>query len=323
VIGILLVSVIGFTVWYTLFRKDNDDAGLRASGTVEATELQVGFPMPGRIDSLHVQEGDRVAPGMVLASLDRTELRARREQAVAQIAAARAVLLEMERGFQDEEIAQAAAGRDAARRQVDDAQRDLERAQSLYDGGAVSRQLLDKAQTALDIAESQLKQAEERLKLLEKGYRRERIAAQQAQVEQAEAALRTLDATLDNMILIARAEGVVTIRHREPNEIVAAGAPVLTLRDMNDRWIRIFIREDRIGAVHLGQSALIATDTFPEKRYHGAISYISPEAEFTPKTVQTTEERVRLVYAVKVRITDDPEGDLKPGMPADVTLEQH
>ena len=115
-------------------------------------------------------------------------------------------------------------------------------------------------------------------------------------------------------------DGVVTVRHREPGEIIPAGSPVLTVMNRDDRWVRIYVPETRIGAVRLGLPATITTDTDRRKAYHGVVSYISSEAEFTPKTVQTSEERVKLVYAVKVRVTDDPTYDLKPGMPADVRL---
>jgi HlyD family secretion protein len=115
--------------------------------------------------------------------------------------------------------------------------------------------------------------------------------------------------------------GVVTVRHHEPGEILSAGSPVVTLLDRDDRWVTIYVPETRIGAVRLGQPAGIVSDTFPDHRYPGEVSYIASEAEFTPKTVQTREERVKLVYAVKVRVTGDPDYQLKPGMPADVTLE--
>jgi len=115
---------------------------------------------------------------------------------------------------------------------------------------------------------------------------------------------------------------VVTVRHREPGETVPAGSPVLTVMNRDDRWVRIYIREDRIGAVHTGQAATITSDTYAGKTYRGAVVFIASEAEFTPKSVQTREERVKLVYAVKVRVSGDPAYDLKPGMPADVRLEQ-
>jgi len=156
---------------------------------------------------------------------------------------------------------------------------------------------------------------------LEAGPRRERIDAQRASLKQSEAALRAVDAALEQMVLYAPFDGLVTQRHREPGEAVSPGAVVLTLMNPSDRWVRIYVREDRIGAVRVGTGAEIRCDTFPAKSYAGDVRFIAPEAEFTPKNVQTTEERVRLVYAVEVQIRDDPDGDLKPGMPADVRLD--
>ncbi len=114
--------------------------------------------------------------------------------------------------------------------------------------------------------------------------------------------------------------GLVTVRHREPGEIVGAGAPVVTVLNPDDRWVRIYVPENRIGAVRVGQAARITSDTYRDRTYGGTVAAIASEAEFTPKTVQTREERVKLVYAVKVRITGDPGYELKPGMPADVRL---
>ena len=133
--------------------------------------------------------------------------------------------------------------------------------------------------------------------------------------------MRQADAALANAVIVAPFDAVVTVRDREPGETVGAGAPVLTVMNLADRWVRIYIREGRIGAVKIGEPATISADTYPGKRYEGSVSFISSEAEFTPRNVQTTEERVKLVYAVKVRITADAGNELKPGMPADVTLQ--
>jgi HlyD family secretion protein len=124
------------------------------------------------------------------------------------------------------------------------------------------------------------------------------------------------------MVIRAPFAGVVTVRHHEPGEIVPAGSAVLSLMNRDDRWVRIYVSEARVGAVRTGQKAEITCDTFPGRHYDGEVIYISSEAEFTPKNVQTQEERVKLVYAVKVRVTGDPGFDLKPGMPADVRLEK-
>lgn len=294
--------------------------GLLASGTVEATEARLGFQMSGLLERVSVREGDRVAAGQELANLVRVEAEARRAQAAAQVASARAMLEEMERGSRPEEIAQARAGRAAARQKLADAERDADRTRRLFDGGAVSREALDKAVLALDVAGSQAEQAQEQLRLVERGPRSERIEAQRALLAQAEALVQAADAVIANMTVRAPFDGVVTARHREPGEIVPAGGVVLSVMNPDDRWVRIYVPENRLGAVRIGQKAAVRSDTDPAKRYAGEVVHVASEAEFTPKTVQTTEERVKLVYAVKVRVTGDPGGELKPGMPADVLL---
>ncbi len=321
VIAIVAVAIVAVLVWLLVFRSADKEGVLVASGTVEATEARLGFQAAGRIERISVQEGDRVDSGAVLARLDQSEMLARRDQAEAQVDAAQALLTELESGFRSEEIAQARAAKRAAEEQCRDAERDLERTGTLYEGGAVSREVYDKAQTRYEVAESQLTQAREQLQLVEAGPRGERIAAQRAQLQQAKAALRTVEATLRYMTITTDIPGVVSTRHREPGEVVAPGAPVLTVMNRDDRWIRVYIPENRLGALRLGQSAEISSDTYPEKRYPGAITYIASEAEFTPKTVQTAEERVKLVYEVKVRVIDDPDYELKPGLPADVRIE--
>lgn len=264
-----LVVAAGLAIYFVPRLLDNRDNGMLASGTVEATEAQLGFQAAGRIESIGVQEGDKVKQGQVLAQLDTRETEARLAQARAQIAATELRLY--------------------------DAQRDLGRSRELLAGGAIGQEAYDKAQLAFKVAQSDNAQA--------------RANAQ------------AIEAMLANMIIRAGFDGVVTVRHREPGETVAPGLPVLTVMNPDDRWVRIYIPEYRIGAVHRGQKAAIRTDTYRDKRYGGEVTYIASEAEFTPKNVQTTEERVKLVYAVKVRVTDDPGFELKPGMPADVTLE--
>ncbi|GAB4328491.1 MAG: efflux RND transporter periplasmic adaptor subunit [Candidatus Zixiibacteriota bacterium] len=321
VIAVVVVAIVVVLIGLLILRSGDNDGILTASGTVEATEARLGFLMAGRIESIAVHEGDRVDSGAVLARLDQAEMLARRDQAEAQVAAAQALLSELESGFRSEEIAQARAAARAAEEQFRDAERDLQRTKTLFEGGAVSREVYDKAQTRYDIAESQRTQAREQLQLVESGPRGERIAAQRAQLRQAEAMLRSVEASLRYMTIVTDIPGVVTTRHREPGEVVGPGAPVLTVMNRDDRWIRVYIPENRLGALRLGQAVEITSDTHPGKTYSGEITYIASDAEFTPKTVQTAEERVKLVYAVKVRITGDSGYELKPGLPADVRIE--
>jgi HlyD family secretion protein len=316
-----VVLALAVVLWLVVFRQGDAERQLSLSGTVEATEAHLGFAASGRIEEILVREGDRVEAGAELAHLDRTEAQARRDQATAQVAAVRALLQEMERGARSEELAQARAARDASRERLDDAARDLERTRTLAEGGAVSREALDKATLAHQLTQSQFTQAQEQLRLVEAGPREERLEAQRAQLAQASAALAGVEALLENMVVRAPFAGIITTRHREPGEIVPAGSAVLTLMNPEDRWVRVYVPETRMGAVRLGQPARISADTDPHRVYPGEVRFIASEAEFTPKSVQTKEERVKLVYAVKVQVTGDPTGELKPGMPADVTLE--
>jgi len=303
-----------------LTRGGGDPGALEASGTVEAIEADLGFTAPGRIEVVAAQEGDTVRAGDELARLDLAATRAQRDQAAAEARAARANLLELTRGARPEEIAQARAVLSAADERLADAERDFERMRVLHEDDVVSRQEYDKSKSVLDVARANADQAREGLRLVEAGPRRERIEAARAAFASAEARVAALDATLANMVIRAPFDGLVTVRHREPGEIVQAGAAVLTLLDRGHRWVRIYVPETRIGAVGVGRRASITVDTFKDRAFEGEVSYVASEAEFTPKTVQTREERVKLVYEVKVRITGDPQHVLKPGMPADVVL---
>ena len=319
ILAVAAVVVVAVALYFIL-RHRGDGGTLTASGTVEATDAQLGFQAPGRIDTILVDEGYRVKAGQELARLDQTELRARRGQAAAQLGAAQALLSELERGNRAQDIQQGRDALSAANQRLADAQRDLDRNKRLFDGGAVSRETLDKAQLAFDVAQSAHDQAAQALQLLEVGPRPERIEAQRAVVAQAQATVQQIDAMLANAVIHAPFDGVVTVKDREIGETVGAGAPVLTVTNLNDRWVRIYIPETRIGSVHLDEVATITADTYKGKIYRGKVSFIASEAEFTPKNVQTADERVKLVYAVKVRITVDSTYDLKPGIPADVQL---
>jgi HlyD family secretion protein len=318
-LGVVAAAIV-VTVLVIVFSGDGARDLIVASGTVEITEADLGFQRPGRIERLDVQEGDEVAAGREMATLDRSELRAEHQVVESQRAAAAARLAELEAGFRSEEIAQAREALRAAAQRAGNAAREAERARRLFEGGAISERQRDAAVTALEVAEADRAAAAERLALVETGPRREQITAQRAVVAQAAATLERVDAALDQAVIHAPFAGRVTVRHREPGETVAAGTPVVSLANHADRWVRIYVRGDEVGRLSIGQPAEITADAFPERTYGGEVVYISDEAEFTPRTVQTTEERVKLVYRVKVRITGDDRFDLKPGLPADVRL---
>lgn len=173
------------------------------------------------------------------------------------------------------------------------AKNDYERFKKLFEEGVISPQQMDAAKTAYDVATSQL--------------------------ELSRATLRTADVRLRDSVLYSPLSGIVLRKNVEEGETVAAGVPVFTIGDLDSPWIKVYIKEDKLGLVKLGQKAEVSVDTFPGKKYEGTITFISSEAEFTPKNVQTREERVKLVFGVKVSVKNE-KGELKPGMPADVTI---
>lgn len=319
IVPIVLVLAIAAALAWWFTRPDGVD-GTTASGTVEVTEADLGFRTGGRIASVSVEEGDEVASGDTLARLESAELAAALSAAEAAAAGARARLSEAEAGPRSQERAQLAAAVRIAENRHDEAQRERQRAENLFEGGAISRQQRDAAVTAADVAEQALAQAREALQLANAGTRPEQIAAARAAVQQAEAQEARTRAALEDAVVIAPFDGRVTVKHRQPGEVVGPGVPVLTLQNPDDRWVRIYVREDRIGTVQVGQAASIRSDTYVDRTYEGRVTVIGSEAEFTPRNVQTQEERTRLVYPVKVRITGDPDFELKPGIPADVEL---
>ena len=316
----IVVLLAAALLWW-MYGRSRRQQEVTASGTIEATESQLGFATGGQIVALRVQEGQAVKAGALLGELDSTETLARLAQWRAQAGAASAQLTELQRGSRTEEITQARAQVVAAEQTAADAARELARIKGLADRDLVSRQSLDQAQVTSDVAAARLDQARAQLAMVEEGPRPEKIAAQRALVSAAEAQLRAAEAAAVHLRLYAPGDGIITIRYHEPGETVGAGVPVVALLDPSDRWVRIYVPENRIGQVSLGERATITSDSWPDSSFVGEVEFISPQAEFTPRNVQTTEERVRLVYGVKVRIAGDPGLLLKPGTPADVALE--
>jgi membrane fusion protein YbhG len=316
----LVLAVAAGAIWWMRRSQPDTGATLFASGTVEATDADLGFLLPGRVAVVVPVEGDRVTPGDELARLDTSELDASVRAALAQVAASEARLTEFTEGSRPQEVATAEAALRSASDRVAETGRDAERGRTLFEGGAISRQAMQRAETAHDLARAGEDQARERLALVQEGPRTETVAAQRSVVEQALAQLALAEARVGNAVITAPFDGLVTIRHREPGETVGAGTPVVTLLNTDDRWVRIYVPENAIGRVHIGLAAQIRSDTYPDRVYEGEVVFVGSEAEFTPRNVQTTEERTKLVYPVKIRITGDPDFELKPGVPADVTI---
>ena len=223
-------------------------------------------------------------------------------------------------GTRQQEVKAAQQTMKDAEADLDEKKIDNQRAQQLFVKDEVSAQERDLTATALKRAEAIFKASQQRYNEAVEGSRKEDIAIAHANLNEAGANLGLSQVNLGYTILRAPFAGVVTVRQAELGEVVSPGSPVITLSDLDHIWLRAYVAETDLGRIHWGQEATITTDTYPGKQYHGRISFISPDAEFTPKSVQTYKERVTLVYRIKIDI-DNPNHELKPGMPADTRID--
>jgi membrane fusion protein YbhG len=305
---------------------------IRASGHVEATDAQVGPDVGGRVVAIKVNEGDRVSTGDVIVELDTsdTQLAIRRAEADRDQASAQARLLRA--GARPEEIRQAeaqasAAGADlsAARADLSSAQADLARFEALLRANAGSQKQRDDAATRVEMSRERVRGGEDRVRALREavarlrsGARREEIAAADARVASVDAQIATLRKALADATLRSPVAGIVTERLVDPGEVIAPRTPVVVITDLDHAWAEVFVDEPLVPRLKLGQDAKVFTDA-GGAGVPGRVSFISPKAEFTPRNVQTADERAKLVYRVKVAV-DNTSGTFKPGMPVEAQL---
>ena len=318
---IVAVAVIAAVFFYSRSRSKSGSANeLRLSGNIEAHESLVSFKVQGRIIDLPVEEGQSVNRGDLLARLDSADYRQKLRIDEAGVRARQSSLALTLAGTREQEIQAAHQSMLEAQADLQQKQLDYDRAQRLYKEDAVSAQDRDLADTALKRSHAVFQAARQKYSEAVEGSRKEDIAVARANLQEAEANLGMARVNLDYTVLRAPSAGVISVRQGELGEVVLPGTPVVTLADLDHVWLRAYVAETDLGRVHWGQDAAITTDTFPGKQYHGRISFISPSAEFTPKSVQTNKERVTLVYRIKIDI-DNAGHELKPGMPADAHIQ--
>lgn len=316
---LILLFIFGMAgLLFYLFIKDRGkvDQTIRVSGNIEAQEVNIGFKISGRIASLPVQEGDWVEKGAIVGKLDDKDFRHRLELAQASLRTAEARLERLLAGSRPEEIREAEAALHQAQYDVTNRKNQYERMKALFERGVIPKETLDNVETGYKMAVAQLQRVEERYKLVKEGPRKEDIEEARAQVEQAKASLRLSEAQLKDTILHSPISGIVLVKSAEVGEVVNPGTTVMTLADIRNVWLKAYIPETELSRVKWGQEVIVTTDLKPQKEYKGKISFISSQAEFTPKQIQTEKERVTLVYRIKIDIPN-PDRELKPGMPAD------
>ncbi len=317
IIALVVLAVLAAAVVFAISSRPRRDPNtIRISGNIEVVSVDLSFRIPGRMIARPLDEGMTVKRGQVAALLDSTELQHDIALQTANLEAARAQLLQLEHGSLAEDIRSGEAAVKAAEAAVQQWSAELSRERHLYADGVLPKQQLEVTESSDKQAREKLDQARQALILLIKGPRPETKDQARAVVSQAEAALAESKTRLTFTTLTSPVDGVALAKHIEPGEQVAAGTPVLTVADLHDIWLRGYIDETDLGRVRLGQKVRVTTDSFPGKVYDGTITFISSEAEFTPKTVQTQKERVKLVYRIKITISN-PRLELKPGMPAD------
>jgi len=305
---------------------------LRVSGNVEATEVHTAAEVSGRIVDLRVDEGDRIEAGTVIARLDTEDTMLQIARTRADRATAVAQLRLLEAGSRGEDIGQAraqvdAAGSDAAATdaEVIAAQLDLDRFQALLTANAGSVKQRDDAQARIDTAKARqraamdrVRSAREALARLEAGTRPEEIQTAHARVAAADAQIAVLEKSERDAAVISPIAGIVTQKLVDAGEIVARGTPLVVITDLDHAWANLFVPEPMVPRVTIGQAATVLTDA-GGPGLEGKVTFVSPRAEFTPRNVQTAEERSKLVYRIKVTV-DNAAGVLKLGMPVDAEL---
>ena len=295
-------------------RDPKDPSLLTASGHVEATDVRLATKVAGRLQDFGLQEGDTVKPGQEIAHIDTTDVglalaqaRAERQQAAAELQLRLA-------GSRKEDVGAGAAQVSQAEADLAGAQKDLDRMQGLLDRGSGTPKARDDARTRRDVAAARLRGAREGLARLKNGSRPEEIEAARARVAVSDARIAQLDQQRTDATIVSPTAGVVTEKIAEAGELLQAGSPLCVVTDLADAWLTVYIGEPDLGRIRIGQEAEVVTDDGQARK--GRITFVASKAEFTPRNVQTRDERVKLVYKVKVGL-DNRDGLFKPGMPAE------
>lgn len=297
---------------------NNQSPGIQASGTIEATEIRVSSKVSGEVTEVPVQEGSVVKKGDTLARIDTTTLALKREQALAGVALAEANFSRLLKGARAEDIKQAEEQLVQAQENYRQAKEDNERMQTLFTTNSVTKKQLDDSSTRFSVTKAQVGATAAALKKLQNLAQPEDIKMMQAQLDQAKIQLALLDKQLADCNIIAPCAGTVTHKLVEAGEFVGLGTPVCILADLTTVFVTIYVNEKNLGQLKIGQEARIYIDTFTDP-FPGRIDYISSVAEFTPKNIQTREERIKQVFAVKLEVAN-PDGALKAGLPADAII---
>lgn len=315
--GIIIIAIVALTIAGMKIYRIIAGEPLILYGNVDIRTVNLSFRVSGKLGNLKVDEGDAVKPEEVLGQLEAEPYEHALAQAKAQVGVKKAQLALMEEGYRVEEIAQVRS--EVRERQVnyDYAETFFQRQQKLYSTRAISADEADSARTSRNEAKAALQAAQEKLTQYESGNRAQEIEAAKASLQQAEAALAQAQLNLNDTTLKSPSAGTILTRAVEPGTMLGAGSTVLVLSLVRPVWVRAYVDEMHLGLAVPGTEVEVFTDGTPDKPYKGSVGFVSPTAEFTPKTVQTTELRTDLVYRLRI-IIDNPDDNLRQGMPVTI-----
>jgi HlyD family secretion protein len=318
---LVIITIVAFATYYyiNVYNRPEDPNLLKTSGVIEAVEVRVGTKIGGVIDELAVEEGDQVAAGQVVARIETTDLNIQLEGAGAAVEQAKALLADIKRGLRAEEIEQLETIAKLKKANLERVEIDYNKKKALAEKDALPKHEAEMAQKLVEAAQKDYESALELVKIAKLGSREDQIKAAEFSLERAKTSVAQLEQRISEGTIFSPIEGRVSVKNMELGEIAAPGGTIITLVDLERPWVRVFVPENKLGRIRLGMTAEIYSDSFPDKVYKGVIRHIATEAEFTPKNVQTQEERVKLVYAVKVYV-DNPNQELKPGQLVDAYI---
>lgn len=316
---VLAVLISGYFIWEKYFT--GDQATVEASGTIEATTVELTAKLPGTVQNINIEAGDKIKKGELVAEILRNDLIAQKERDVLNVAIAQNKLDDLLSGARSQQIKEAQANVNIKQAVYDKAKKDLERAEDSFNKEAIKQTDLEIYQNNSTVAYNQLGAAQAQLSLLLAGCSENQIKAAQNQVKMMEAIVRSTEAVIEDLKISSPIDGIIQSQNYEIGEYVTPGASLATVVNLDKVWINVYISTEDLPYVKLGEKAEFTVSGL-DRVFEGTIIEIANRGEFTPKTIQTKKERANIVYKVKID-ADNSEGILKPGMPADVIIKKN
>lgn len=308
-----------FLILFSACSKKEDDGTILSTGTIESVNVTVSSKVAGQIETLNFKEGDKVKEGDLLLTIDHDLLDIQLRQAQAGVDLAQAQYNLIKNGATKNDIKIQADLVEQARINLDAAKTDKDRTENLYKENTITKQQYDNALSRYDLAAAQYQTAKDNLTRIKNISRPEDIESARANLNKAISAYDLLKQNINDCSVYAPVNGIVSKKFVEKGEIVNPQSSLLKISDLETVNLIIYVSETELGKVKLNETADVTVDSYKDKVYKGKVIFISPEAEFTPKNIQTKDERTKLVFGVKLEIPN-PQFDLKPGMPADAKL---